>query len=165
MAEASKAKKTEMLRNSVLARELTGEQCEVLAELITVRDCADGEVLVEENQTDNRLHVIVDGTLAVSKYSKATKDWVNLYVMTKGDLVGELAFMDNRPHYAALRAVGTTRVFSLEREKLESLLEKEPWIVYRVMRAIFRVVHGILHRMGAQQTELTNYIYKLHGKY
>jgi hypothetical protein len=37
--------------------------------------------------------------------------------------------------------------------------------VYRVMRSIFRVVHGILHRMGAQQSELTNYIYKLHGKY
>jgi hypothetical protein len=33
------------------------------------------------------------------------------------------------------------------------------------MRSIFRVVHGILHRMGAQQSELTNYIYKLHGKY
>jgi hypothetical protein len=33
------------------------------------------------------------------------------------------------------------------------------------MRAIFRVVHGILHRMALQTSELTNYIYKQHGKY
>ena len=58
-----------------------------------------------------------------------------------------------------------TRIFSLRREKLESLLGSEPLIVYRVMRAIFRVVHGILHRMALQATELTNYTYKQHGRY
>jgi CRP-like cAMP-binding protein len=164
-SEVTQAKKTELVRNSALSIELTGEQCEVLAELVTVHDLADGEILINEGESDNRLHVIVKGTLAVSTFSKTTKEWINLYVMTRGDLVGELAFMDNKPHYAALRAIGDTRVFSLERERLESLLESQPWIVYRVIRAIFRVVHGILHRMGAQQAELTNYIYKQHGKY
>jgi len=90
---------------------------------------------------------------------------INLNVLTKGDLVGELAFMDGRPHYAALKAMGPTRVLSLSREDLERMLDTHPRIVYRVMRSIFRVVHTILHRMGAQQSELTNYIYKLHGKY
>jgi hypothetical protein len=33
------------------------------------------------------------------------------------------------------------------------------------MRAIFRIVHAILHRMAPQASELTNYIYKQHGKY
>lgn len=165
MAGISKSEKAELLRNSVLAVELTGDQCNVLADLITVHDFADGEVIVDEGKTDNRLHVIVNGAIAVSKYNQATKEWLNLYVMTRGDLVGELAFMDDRPHYAALRAVGVTRTFSLEREKLESLLAREPWIVYRVMRAIFRVVHSLLHRMGAQQAELTSYIYRAQAKY
>jgi CRP-like cAMP-binding protein len=91
--------------------------------------------------------------------------WINLNVLTKGDLAGELAFMDGKPHFAALRAVGPTRILSLKRERLESLLASEPVIVYRVMRAIFRIVHGILHRMALQASELTNYIYKQHGKY
>jgi CRP-like cAMP-binding protein len=165
VGEISKSEKAELLRNSVLAVELTGDQCNVLADLIAVHDFADGEVIVDEGKADNRLHVIVNGAIAVSKYNQATKEWLNLYVMTRGDLVGELAFMDDRPHYAALRAVGTTRTFSLEREKLESLLDREPWIVYRVMRAIFRVVHGLLHRMGVQQAELTSYIYRAQAKY
>ena len=73
--------------------------------------------------------------------------------------------MDDRPHYAALRALGPCRVLSLERAKLESLLEREPLIVYRVMRAILRVVHGILNRLAIESSELTNYMFKVRGKY
>ena len=155
----------ELVRNSALAVELTGEQCSVLADLITVRDLADGEILVKEGESDNHLHVVVSGVLAVAKRSEPDGNWVILHGLMKGDTAGELAFMDGKPHYAALVATGSTRVFSLEREKLESLLDKNPHIVYRVMRAICRVVHGILHRMAFQTTELTNYIYKQHGKY
>ena len=73
--------------------------------------------------------------------------------------------MDGRPHYAALRAAGPTRVLSLERQKLESLLARDPIIVYRVMRAILRVVHVILNRLAMHASELSNYVFKVHGKY
>lgn len=162
MADVSKQ---EFLRNSPLAAELTADQCAVLAELLTLRDLADGEVLVEEGASDDHVHVVVSGALAVAKRMEPGANWVNLNVLGKGDLAGELAFMDGRPHYAALRASGPARILSLRREKLESLLNSEPLIVYRVMRAILRVVHGILHRMALQASELTNYIYKQHGRY
>ena len=38
-------------------------------------------------------------------------------------------------------------------------------LVYRVMRAIVRVVHDIQRRLSMQTTELTNYLYKTHGRY
>jgi CRP-like cAMP-binding protein len=159
------ARKLELLRNSALAVELTGDQCAVLADLVSLRTLADGEVLVKQGASDNHLYVIVSGALAVARQTEADGQWLNLNLLTKGDLAGELGFMDGRPHYAALRASGPTQVLSLEREKLESLLTREPVIVYRVMRAIFRVVHVILNRMAMQTSELTNYLYKVHGKY
>lgn len=159
------ARRLELLRNSALAVELTGDQCAILADVISLRDLKDGEVLVKQGASDNHLYVIVSGALAVARQTEANGQWINLNLLTKGDLAGELGFMDGRPHYAALRATGPTQVLSLEREKLESLLEREPVIVYRVMRAIFRVVHVILNRMAMQTSELTNYLYKVHGKY
>ena len=159
------ARKLELLRNSALAVELTGDQCAVLADLVSLRTLADGEVLVKQGASDNHLYVIVSGALAVARQTEADGQWLNLNLLTKGDLAGELGFMDGRPHYAALRASGPTQLLSLEREKLESLLAREPVIVYRVMRAIFRVVHVILNRMAMQTSELTNYLYKVHGKY
>ncbi len=154
-----------LVRDSKLATELDDAQVRVLAGVTQIRDLADDEVLIGEGQSDDRLYVIVSGAIAVSKRDKPGGEWLNLNVLTKGDLVGELAFMDARPHYATLRALGTTRVLVLERRALEGLLETHPRVVYNVMRAIFRVVHGIMHRLGAQQSELTNYIYKQHGKY
>lgn len=159
------ALKLELVRNSALAVELTGDQCAVLAELVSVRKLADGEVLVKQGASDNHLYVIVSGALAVARQVEADGQWVNLHLLGKGDLAGELGFMDGRPHYAALRATGPTQVLCLEREKLESLLQREPVVVYRVMRAIFRVVHVIVNRMAMQTSELTNYIFKVHGKY
>lgn len=164
-ANQEAALKLELVRNSALAVELTGDQCAVLAELVSVRKLADGEVLVRQGASDNHLYAIMSGALAVARQVEADGQWVNLHLLGKGDLAGELGFMDGRPHYAALRATGPTQVLCLEREKLESLLESEPVIVYRVMRAIFRVVHVIVNRMAMQTSELTNYIFKVHGKY
>ena len=155
----------DLVRNSALGVELTGDQCAVLAGVVSVRDLEDGAILVKQGASDNHLYVIVSGALAVARQVEASGEWVTLHVLTKGDLAGELGFMDGRPHYAALRANGPTRVLCLGREKLESLLQREPVIVYRVMRAIFRVVHVILNRMAMQTSELTNYIFKVHGKY
>ena len=154
----------ELVRNSALAAELTGDECRVLAALVTVRDRADGEVLVQPGEADNHLHVVVSGMLAVASRDADGK-WVTLHAITKGQTAGELAFIDGKPHYAALVATGPTRVFTLEREKLESLLLTHPVIVYRVMRSIFRIVHELLHRMAFQMDELTNYVYKTHGRY
>jgi len=152
------------LRASRLATELSDEQIASLARHLSFRDLQQGEVLVPEGATDNHLYVIVSGALSVVKNAGAP-DAVTLFTMSKGDLVGELSFLDETKHYATLVAAGPTRVFGLEREDLEALLPVEPQIVYRVMRAIVRTVHEIQRRLSMQSAELVNYMYKQHGRY
>ncbi len=152
------------LSQSKLATELTEEQCRVLAGVITLRDLKDGEVLVREGEAGKSLYVIHKGLLAVVKHA-GTPNEVTLVTINAGDFADELGFMDGTTHYAALVARGATQVLDLEREKLESLLESHPAIVYQVMRAIVRAVHQIQRQLSMQSVELTNYIYKLHGRY
>jgi CRP-like cAMP-binding protein len=159
-----KSETVDLVRHSALAAELTDDECRVLSGLVTVRDLADGEVLVNAGESDSCLHVVVSGALAVASRDDDGK-WVTLHALTAGSTAGELAFMDAKPHYACLVATGPTRIFSLDRESLESLLPTHPYIAYRVMRSIFRIVHDLLHRMAFQTTELRNYIYKQHGRY
>ncbi len=156
---------TRIVKESKIGRELTDEQSAVLAGLVEVTEYADGEVVVEEGARDDHLRVVLSGALAVARKSNGDEDWMRLNVLTAGDLAGELAFLDSKPRFAALVALGPTRVFSLQRAKLESLLAKEPVIVYRVMRAITRFAHEVLHRSGAQMAELTAYVYKSKAKY
>ena len=156
--------KIDALRDSKIGTELTPDQCRLVANAIKFRDLADGEVLLREGTSDNHLYVIVNGTLAVVR-DPGNPESVTLFVLSTGDLVGELSFIDGTEHYASLVSRGATRVFGLEREQLESMLRTDPDAVYRVMRGIIRTVHQIQRRLSMQQVELTNYIYKQHGRY
>jgi CRP-like cAMP-binding protein len=152
------------LRGTKLAEELTDDQCRTLAALVTLHDLKQGTVLAKEGEVDNHIYVILSGNLGVVKNFN-TGDQLTINTLGPGDFVGEMGFMDGTEAYASKVALGHTRVLALEREKLESLLDKEPLIVYRVMRAIIRVVHQIQRRLSMHQVELSNYIYKQHGRY
>jgi CRP-like cAMP-binding protein len=155
---------SEALRTSHLATELTETQCQTLGALLSLRELVDGEVLVREGTSDSHLYAITAGSLAVAR-GAGSADEVTLFMLKAGDLVGELSFLDDNVHYASVVSRGASRVFGLERSQLESLLDTDPHIVYRVMRAITRRVHQAQHRLAAQSAELSNYIFKQHGRY
>jgi CRP-like cAMP-binding protein len=154
----------DLVRESPFGREMNEEEVRVLAGLVTVRDLRDGEVLVEEGHSDSTLHVVVSGAIKVAHRDEDGRQ-NTLHTMTAHDFVGELSFMDDEVRYASLIASGPTRVFSLNREKFETLVATHPRVVYKAMRAIMRVVHAIQRRLSMQMIELQNYIYKTHGKY
>ena len=154
----------EGLSTSRLAIELNDDERRTLARAMTLRDLRHGEVLVHEGSADDHLYVVVSGVLGVIK-GAATENEVTLNAIRPGDVVGELSFLDGSTRYASLVALSDTRVLGLSRDSLEGLLDSKPKVVYHVMRAIVRVVHDIQRRMSMQTAELTNYLYKTHGRY
>ena len=154
----------ENVRSSPLAVELTDAQSEILAQLIEVRNLQDGDILIREGEIGSELFIVVGGHVAVTRES-GDGDWITLHNLRPRDIAGELGFLDDRAHSASLRALGAVEVFSLKRDRLESLIDTQPRLVYLVMRAIVREIHGILGRMNAQHVELSNYISKRHGRY
>ena len=151
------------IRSSPLGAELTPSECGVLAELVRLKPLADGEVLLPEGACDALLHVVVHGRIQVVKDSAHGRTL--LHTLEPGDLVGELSFMDNVPRYAALLASGPTSVLCLERKDFETLINREPHIVYKVMRAIMRTAHRVQRSLGLQMRDLENYIYRTGAKF
>ena len=154
----------EGLSASKLAVELNDDERRILAGAMTLRDLKQGEVLVREGSADDHLYVVVSGVLGVVK-SAGMEEEVTLNAIRPGNVVGELSFLDGSERYASLVALSDTRVLGLSRADLEGLLETRPKVVYHVMLAIVRVVHEIQRRMSMQTAELTNYLYKTHGRY
>ena len=160
----SEAAILEGLSTSKLAIELNDEERRILAGAMTLRDLKHGEVLVQEGSADDHLYVVVSGVLGVVK-GAGMEEEVTLNAIRPGNMVGELSFLDGASRYASLVALSDTRVLGLSRADLEALLDTRPKVVYHVMRAIVRVVHEIQRRMSMQTAELTNYLYKTHGRY
>jgi CRP/FNR family transcriptional regulator, cyclic AMP receptor protein len=154
----------EALRGTRLAVELDDAQCRTLSGLMELMELKDGDVLVREGTSDDHLFVVISGALGVIRHPQGEPP-LTLHTLVPGDLAGELSFIDGTERYASLQAEGVTRVMSLRRPALESLLKSDPEIVYRTMRAIIRTAHAIQRRLSSQSIELANYIYKQHGRY
>jgi len=153
----------EAVVDSSLGQELGKDECQVLADVMGLRELTDGEVLVNEGDADNTLFILTKGKLTVS--SRIDEKEVAVYTMKVGECAGTRAFVDLAPRNASLTAVGDSTVYTLEPGDFEGLLDKHPKVVYKVMRALFRLTHINLMRMNVETQELSNYIHKSGGRY
>jgi CRP/FNR family cyclic AMP-dependent transcriptional regulator len=154
----------EAVRTSPLGAGLSQQQVEVLAGLVRREAFDAGEVIAREGTVDDRLVIVVDGTLDVVRHRGTPAETV-LATLRAGDLAHELGFLDGTPRYATLVATSKAHVLMLERERLESLIDSNARVLYAVMRAIVRTTHQLQVRLSMQATELTNYVVKQHGRY
>jgi len=152
-----------LVEHSPLGVELENGEIELLGGLMQERHLSDGDFLIEDGGSDDSLHVILDGKVEVVKRSGG--DYASLAVLREGELAGELSFIDGTPHTVGLRALCDTHVLSLTRPAFEGIIDSHPQLVYKVMRAVARSAHRIVHRMNTEFMELSNYIFKQHGRY
>ena len=154
----------ELHSSSPLGAELESDEIKALAGILSTRHLNDNDVLIKEGTTDDALHIVIKGRLAVTR-NTGGDEYVTLHTLHSGDMAGAMGFIDGTEHSATLRALGDTDVYTLERSSFESLLETHPALVYKVMRSIIRSVHGTMMRMNRQFVEMNNYIMKEHGRY
>lgn len=157
-------KTVDLVIGSSLGSELSNEEAGVLADLMGYRDVADAEFLIEEGASDDTLHVLLSGKLEVVKHTGAGET-ASLAILRPGALAGEMSFVDGAVHTVGLRALCDCRVLSLRRKDFEEIVEQHPRLVYKVMRAVTRSAHRIVHQMNHEFIELSNYIFKQHGRY
>jgi CRP/FNR family transcriptional regulator, cyclic AMP receptor protein len=150
------------IAGSILGTELDAEECAALAERTGVQSLRQGELLVREGEQRRTLFVLAEGRLSVCR-SGGAEDTV--YQMRVGECAGTRAFVDGSERKAMLRADSDCKVLTLEPADFEALIETHPRLVYKVMRAIFRVTHANLMRMNLESAELRNYMLKTGGRY
>ena len=155
---------TAVVQGSPLGEELDAGQCEALAGVMSACAIKDCSYLIREGQKDDCLYVLVRGNMEAEAQA-ASGEPVGLHILRAGDILGALGFLDGVEHSASLRALGNCELLRLDRNGLESLLDHDRDLVYKVMRAIVRNVHRILRNMNFQQVELTRHIERQNEHY
>jgi hypothetical protein len=91
------------VRACPLSTELNDDQTAVLASLMQLETYAAHQVVAQEGGTDNRLYVVVDGSLSVIKQVGGPEESL-LVTLKVGDFAHELGFLDGAQRYASLVA-------------------------------------------------------------
>lgn len=154
----NQATNMDALRRSLLGAELDPPEAKLLAQRMGQVALRDGELLIAEGDLRRTLFLLVAGGLNVIRAGRDGEE--ALYQMRVGECAGTRAFIDGSPRAVGLRALGDTEVLTLEPDAFEALIETHPWLVYKVMRAFFRITHAHLMHVNFQSEELRNYLLK-----
>lgn len=155
------------LHHTTLTEELRDSEIEVLAGVVTLQRYKAGEVIIEpgRNPLAESLMILAEGEAEIQ--ATVNNEPMTLQLNSQGDLASIIGFVGGKGTNinARVEVKKDGAVLLLERSKLESLLDKHPAIVYYVMRGLVRYMHGVARRKTAETTEMSNYFYKMHGRY
>jgi len=155
------------LHSSKLMENLRDFEISVLAGLINVRYFESQELVAELNDESlkDALMVLVEGKIEVSAI--VNHEPMSLFLESAGDLARIISFVGGNTMdiSVSIKVKEPSAVLLLQRSKLETLLNSHPAIVYCVMRNLVRHVHGVARRKSADKEELSNYFYRMHGRY
>lgn len=110
----------QFLRKVPLFADLPEEDLEQLCEMLEVVELKAGQLLFSEGSDGDKAYIIKDGELEITKASGARQ--ILLAVRKQGDVIGEMALLEDRPRMATVTAGTETTLLAIQRETLEKLL-------------------------------------------
>lgn len=130
--------KQDILRRVPFFSALSDEQLEHVADALTLKEFAQGEVLLEEDASGDLMFILVDGEVEVLK-SMGTKSERLLGVRGPGTLLGEMSlFSEGKKHTASVRALSSIQVFLMSKTDLDDLLQRHPTLAYDMLTVLSR---------------------------
>lgn len=155
------------LHNSRLVENLRDFEINILTSLITIKYFEVQELITEldDDSLKDALMILVEGKIEVSAI--VDHEPMSLYLESPGDLARIISFVGSNMMdiSVSIKVKKPSAVLLLQRSKLEALLHSHPAIVYCVMRNLVRHVHGVARRKNADKEELSNYFFRMHGRY
>jgi CRP-like cAMP-binding protein len=122
--------KVEALGRAPLFEGLSRKELSELAKVTEDVDLAAGKVLCREGQPGKEFFVIMDGEIEVTIRGKPVRGG------GRGDFVGEIALIANVPRTATVTAKTALRVFVMTRPAFIGLLDANPRVERKVLRAL-----------------------------
>ena len=118
--------------------DLTDHERELLGPLCGIREGKEGDYLIFEDAPVEHIYFLMSGKVGVYKKDKAGKK-VLIASLGKGFLFGEMSFLDNGLASATVRAGLPFKALTINQEALHRLLESQPKLGYKILKAIARL--------------------------
>jgi signal transduction histidine kinase len=124
----------DFLKKVPLFSGLSAKDLRRLCELAGEVQLKAGEELFGEGSLGTRAYIIIEGQIEIIKLTDGTN--VLLAVRGPGELIGEMALLEDAPRMASARVASNCRLLAIDREQLEELLSSSPSSAQAMLRTI-----------------------------
>jgi CRP/FNR family transcriptional regulator, cyclic AMP receptor protein len=127
----------EMLRRAPLFEALDEEETKALRAGVTDVALARGERLFDEDDDGDRLYVVLEGKIKLTRASPDGRENL-ISLVGPGEMFGELSLFDPRPRTMSASAVTDVRLAALAHDDLRSWLTGHPDVAMHLLAALAR---------------------------
>lgn len=106
-----------------------------------------GEYLIRQGHVDRSLFLIAEGQFEVLIPEGNHRQPRRIAIIESGSVIGEQAFLDNRPRSADVRATIPSEIFRLSFEAFEIFAAREPDMARSVLLNLGRILSARLRQM------------------
>ena len=128
---------------------LTRKDVRQLSAMCLPKHYATGDSIIEEGSTGLGLFVLVTGRVEVFK--ELDRRRISLAVLTDGDVLGEMALLDDQPRSASAEALAATDCLLLSRDRFRVLLKRRPKIAWPMVPALALRIRDLQERLLAAE--------------
>jgi CRP-like cAMP-binding protein len=130
---------TELLRQVAIFKDLDDDELASVAEVCRLQEFVSGEFIFKEGEAGNRLFLIVEGEVRVSRDVPGSGEEA-LAVLKAGALFGEMAVFDRSERSTDAISNGGTKCLTITRSDFEMLLDFDRELAYKVLWSCVRLL-------------------------
>jgi len=147
----------QLLRGVRLFRELDDAEIDSLAQGCQVRQVKSGQVVVEQGDEGDELHIIAKGDFEVFLSQKTLGFEKQIGQLSEGEYFGEIALVTGNKRTASVRAASAGTLLSLNRETFISQCEQSAHLSFKLCQALADYVQeGARQRSSVAFIKLTD---------
>jgi len=106
----------------------------------------DGELIVTEGEVGNCMYVIQQGKVEV--YVERGGVEILLDTNGPGDFFGEMALFDRDVRSASVRALGETRVLTIDKKNFMRRIHEDPSLAFRIVETMSHRIRELVSEVG-----------------
>lgn len=113
---------------------LDDDELQEMAELTEFHTYPADHVLCLEGAYEDIFYIVADGKISISKLMGESEDEKTLRLGGRGDMIGEMALIQNAPRAATVRTITECTVLEMEKQDFETILSRSPRMAIDIIR-------------------------------
>jgi CRP/FNR family transcriptional regulator len=129
------ANKAEILKRVPIFSSLPDDELNALAKLAVERNFMSNESIFWEGDAPVWFYIVIEGQVKVIKHSSSGKEFIIAF-FGPGEMIGEVAVLENKPYPASAQSIVKTRVISIRQEAFLAFLSSRPQVALRIINVL-----------------------------
>lgn len=106
----------------------------------------DGEVIVREGETGDRMYIVQSGRVRVTRNAEGGE--IHLTELKEGDFFGELAIIEAEVRSATVRAFGDATLLSIDKKNFLRRVHEDPSLAYLVLQRLSQRIRQLTDELA-----------------